>query len=145
LKCIYQVPLSGQTFFERIIKNSREIAVNSFKSSRTYTILLILTDGEIDDLQDTIDHIVETSNSPLSIVIVGIGSANFSAMDKLDADVHPLRSRGGHLMQRDIVQFVPFCDFANRDPSALAAEVLAEIPDQAIEFCKSAGFTPNAN
>jgi hypothetical protein len=52
---IYQVHLSGPTLFAQVIKTSREIAIKSFQSSRTYIILLILTDGEINDLQDTID------------------------------------------------------------------------------------------
>lgn len=38
------------------------------------------------DMQQTIDKIVYASGLPLSIVIVGVGAANFSSMEKLDAD-----------------------------------------------------------
>jgi hypothetical protein len=49
-------------------------------------------------------------------------------MDKLDADVEPLYSQKFQKYQkRDIVQFVPFNDFAT-DPALLAREVLKEIP-----------------
>lgn len=49
---------------------------------------------------------------PLSIVIVGVGNADFDAMDVLDADEEPLRChRTRQLMKRDIVQFVPYRDF----------------------------------
>ena len=51
-----------------------------------YHIFLILTDGDIHDLRETIDVIVECSNYPLSIIIVGIGDADFTAMDQLDSD-----------------------------------------------------------
>ena len=54
--------------------------------NQQYFILLILTDGEIHDMNETIDWIVRGSNSPLSIVIVGIGNENFKNMDVLDAD-----------------------------------------------------------
>ena len=49
---------------------------------------------------------------PLSIIIVGVGSADFSAMDELDADEVPLYSkRFKKKMAADIVQFVPFREF----------------------------------
>ena len=45
-----------------------------------YHILLILTDGQINDMDDTKDLIVECSKYPLSIIIIGVGNANFSNM-----------------------------------------------------------------
>jgi len=54
--------------------------------------LLILTDGVINDFDATVDQIVAGSDLPLSIIIVGVGSADFEAMDELDADTAPLRS-----------------------------------------------------
>ena len=38
--------------------------------------------------------IVQASVLPMSIIIVGVGSADFKAMDALDADDHPLAYRG---------------------------------------------------
>lgn len=55
-------------------------------------MLLILTDGVINDAQQTIDEIVRGSNHPLSIVIVGVGDADFQQMNILDADTTPLYS-----------------------------------------------------
>jgi hypothetical protein len=51
-----------------------------------YHILLILTDGQINDMPATRDLIVECSDYPLSIIIVGIGNADFSNMVQLDGD-----------------------------------------------------------
>ena len=39
---------------------------------------MILTDGVINDIQNTIDEVVRGSDLPLSIVIVGVGNADFS-------------------------------------------------------------------
>jgi len=47
---------------------------------------LILTDGEIMDMKETIGAISKCSALPLSIVIVGIGNANFQKMVVLDGD-----------------------------------------------------------
>jgi len=43
-------------------------------------------------MADTIDQIVRGSENPLSIVIVGVGDADFTSMDILDADTEPLYS-----------------------------------------------------
>ena len=47
---------------------------------------MIVTDGAISDMQATIAQIVELSRLPCSIIIVGVGSANFSSMERLDGD-----------------------------------------------------------
>ena len=44
------------------------------------------------DMQQTIDSIVYASGLPLSIVVIGVGQADFSSMEELDADEAPLYS-----------------------------------------------------
>ena len=43
-----------------------------------YSILLIITDGEILDMNQTIDLINKASKIPLSIIIIGVGNNNFA-------------------------------------------------------------------
>lgn len=57
-----------------------------------FHVLLILTDGIITDMQKTIDQIVESSDLPVAIIIVGVGDADFTSMDTLDADEEALYS-----------------------------------------------------
>lgn len=76
-----------------------------------YYVLLIITDGVITDMDLTRAAIVEASRLPMSIIIVGVGGADFSAMEFLDSDDRLLTSPGGDVASRDIVQFVPFRDF----------------------------------
>jgi vacuolar-type H+-ATPase subunit F/Vma7 len=65
---------------------------------------LIITDGIISDLQQTIDQIVRGSSLPLSIIIVGVGQEDFTSMQTLDADEEPLYSHElKKNMERDIV------------------------------------------
>ena len=67
-------------------------------------MLLIITDGIINDMEKTIDEIVRGSSLPMSIIIVGVGDADFSSMDILDADDDPLYSKKfKKFMQSDIV------------------------------------------
>ena len=72
---------------------------------------MILTDGVISDMGETKDQIVRASSLPLSIIIIGVGNENFSAMEELDGDNGTLRDSNGRAASRDIVQFVKFMDF----------------------------------
>ena len=78
------------------------------------------------DMQPTIDEVVKASGLPLSIIIIGVGNADFSTMEKLDADDAPLRSADSKFAEREVVQFVPYNKFS-RDHAVLAKEVLKEI------------------
>lgn len=81
--------------------------------SQQYFVLLIITDGVITDMDETRSAIVHASRLPMSIIIVGVGGADFSAMEFLDGDDGILRSATGEAAMRDIVQFVPFRQFQN--------------------------------
>ena len=103
---------------------------------------MILTDGIIDDLDQTIDELVEGSFLPLSVIIIGVGKADFSNMDCLDADNKPLVNSQGVKSVRDLVQFVPFLKYES-NPKYLAMEVLEEIPKQIIEYYEQKDIEPN--
>ena len=47
------------------------------------------------------------SNLPLSIIIVGVGNADFEAMEELDGDTVRLTAPDGRVASRDIVQVSP--------------------------------------
>jgi hypothetical protein len=78
--------------------------VEKKKESQKYYILLIITDGAINDMDATIEEIVNGNDLPLSIVIVGVGDADFTNMNILDADDNPLKTASGKVAKRDIVQ-----------------------------------------
>ena len=63
-----------------------ETSIKRTLKFKMYHCLLILTDGIIHDLRETVDLIVRGANYPLSIIIVGIGEADFGAMEFLDGD-----------------------------------------------------------
>lgn len=64
-------------------------------------------------MADTREAIVQASHLPMSIIIVGIGNADFSDMQMLDGGEGILCSTRGEPVLRDIVQFVPFRNFKN--------------------------------
>jgi hypothetical protein len=67
-------------------------------------VLLIITDGQITDMEKTKQAVVAASDQPLSIIIVGVGNEDFGRMDELDSDEHLLTTADGRTAKRDIVQ-----------------------------------------
>lgn len=137
------VSLHGPTKFAEVLKTSLEWASHKNSSNNLkYFILLLITDGAMEDLQASVDQIVELAHLPVSIIIVGVGDAeNFEKMRFLDADTSPLISSvTGETMTRDIVQFVAFRDFKSKHfdeaekRKSLAAACLEELPRQVTEF-----------
>ena len=83
-------------------------------------------------MDQTVDLLVKNCNLPLSLIIVGIGNADFSNMDTLDGD-NGLYNKYGQKATRDIVQFVPF-NQVQQNPDMLARELLAELPGQVVQY-----------
>ena len=137
---IFQITFSGPTNFGDILQNTINM-IKSENNSLKYSVLLMLTDGMICDMNETIDLIVEASKLPLSIVIVGIGNANFANMIELDSDDGVLEASNGEKAKRDLVQFVPFSKFEGKGEE-LAREVLREIPKQIVEYYEMVGIYP---
>lgn len=137
------IKLLGPTRFAQVIAECKKI-VEGGKNPKMFHILMILTDGEIHDLKETIDEIADISkrNLPLSIVIVGLGDEEFSNMVRLDGD--ELAIRAG---VKDIVQFLKMNEVVKRSRpeevnANLAALVLEEIPGQMIQHFKEKGMYP---
>ncbi|XP_064812349.1 copine-5-like isoform X1 [Oncorhynchus masou masou] len=140
------VQLYGPTNFAPVINHVAKYAA-AVQDGSQYFVLLIITDGVISDMAQTKEAIVNAAKLPMSIIIVGVGQAEFDAMVELDGDDIRISSRG-KLAERDIVQFVPFRDYMDRtgnhvlSMARLAKDVLAEIPEQLILYMKSRGIKP---
>uniref|UniRef100_A0A674MQ84 Copine 8 n=1 Tax=Takifugu rubripes TaxID=31033 RepID=A0A674MQ84_TAKRU len=141
------VQLYGPTNFSPVINHVARYAA-SVKDGSQYFVLLIITDGVISDMAQTKESIVNASCLPMSIIIVGVGPAEFDAMIELDGDEIRISSRGRYA-ERDIVQFVPFRDYIDRtgnhilSMARLAKDVLAEIPDQFLSYMRTRGIKPS--
>ncbi|XP_026533425.1 copine-8 isoform X1 [Notechis scutatus] len=141
------VQLYGPTNFAPVINHVARYAA-SIKDGSQYFVLLIVTDGVISDMAQTKESIVNAAKLPMSIIIVGVGPAEFDAMEELDGDEIRVSSRGVYA-ERDIVQFVPFRDYIDRtgnhilSMARLARDVLAEVPDQFLSYMRVRGIKPS--
>uniref|UniRef100_A0A8C3W7H2 Copine-5 n=1 Tax=Catagonus wagneri TaxID=51154 RepID=A0A8C3W7H2_9CETA len=142
------VQLYGPTNFAPVVTHVARNAA-AVQDGSQYSVLLIITDGVISDMAQTKEAIVNAAKLPMSIIIIGVGQAEFDAMVELDGDDVRISSRG-KLAERDIVQFVPFRDYVDRtgnhvlSMARLARDVLAEIPDQLVSYMKAQGIRPRA-
>ncbi|KAL0009894.1 hypothetical protein SO802_005002, partial [Lithocarpus litseifolius] len=118
---LHNVALAGPTLFGKVINKATQIAGQSISyNSNKYFVFLIITDGVLTDLQETKDALVRASDLPLSILIVGVGGADFTQMEVLDADDgRRLESSTGHVATHDIVQFVPMQEVHSKYPMTL--------------------------
>ncbi|CAI4224522.1 unnamed protein product [Auanema sp. JU1783] len=148
--CLRKVHLFGPTNFAPIIQGITERFQEKLNiPGSRYQILLIITDGAISDLENTKREIIKASKLPLSIIIIGVGQADFEAMDELDGDDNLINIDGVYA-QRDIVQFVPMKKFLKNGllqnhrhvMATLAKEVLAEVPTQLSSYMKSKRIAP---
>ena len=146
--CIRKIELYGPTNFAPTIQHVTKVA-QSFLDGSQYFILLIITDGQITDMEETKIAIVDAALLPISIVIVGIGEADFDKMNELDGDEIRVTDKFGRVATRDIVQFVAMRNILGIEGpnyqaagAYLANEVLDEIPDQFLGFMKSRNIVP---
>ena len=139
--CLEKLTFAGPTYFSPIIKKVIE-NIRLKNNNLEYTILLILTDGVIDDIQETIDALVEGSFLPLSVIIVGIGNADFGKMVILDGNDTPLVSTHNIKWLRDLVQFIHYNKYKNNE-QRLTKEILEEIPRQIVEYYTLNNYNPD--
>ena len=130
---VKSVDFSGGTYFAPVIDRINEVMKNIIYADFHYHILLIISDGFIEDIQDTIDSIIESSKYPLSIIIIGVGASVNNDMKRLNGESGKLISSSGEILKKDIVQYVHYNDYAD-DINKLTEAVLKYIPDQVSDY-----------
>uniref|UniRef100_A0A183C325 C2 domain-containing protein n=1 Tax=Globodera pallida TaxID=36090 RepID=A0A183C325_GLOPA len=161
------VLLYGPTYFEPTVLYAQQKCRLFSRDGSRYQILLIITDGLIDDMAKTKLAVIEASSLPLSIIvnviiekctgifqIIGVGEEDFLKMDELDSD-EALLQENNLVAKRDI--FVPFREYygAVQTPNnklsvqqqsqvqaQLAKAVLEEIPYQVTSYMRMHNIEP---
>jgi len=106
----------------------------SSKSTMDYCVLLILTDGIVNDLQET-QQLVQKYRElhlPLSVIVVGIGRADFTEFHQWNRA--PPDTRGKF-------KFVEFRQH-QFDPEELSREALQSVPHETVDYFLARGIMP---
>ena len=145
-KKLKEVELSGPTLLAPILGSLRgQLARNPCtQEKQKYTVLLVIADGSINDMDETIEELIALCDYPCSVSIVGVGDADFSDMNTLDAKKKKLSS-GGKSASRDIVSFTSYREMTKTGVSIfdLANCLMSEIPDHLLAFMEGKGILPN--
>lgn len=115
------IKMAGPTNFAPIIRK----AIDIVRLRKAYHILIIITDGDVDDVSETIDAIVSASKYSLSIVCIGVGSGPWQKMIKFDDQIP-----GRKFDNFQFVDFYKTMSECENHEIKFATNVLMEIPKQ---------------
>ena len=95
-KRLEDVKLGGPTYLAPVIQQIAAYAEKEVSQCfQHYTIGLVILDGIVNDLDNLIDKLVDVGNLPLSIVVVGVGPADFRLMVRSVSGLLTLFRPGG--------------------------------------------------
>jgi len=151
--------LHGPSYLADVIKLAANMArpyiqpknlkMNEVPPDMKYFVLLVLTDGDIEDQEEVVRQVRECVSIPVSIIFVGIGvSQDFKFLKELAKDIEQilkLKGDGGDAMKelqlRQLVHFIAFKEYAD-DPQYLAAATLAHLPRDIVRYYMANGIKP---
>lgn len=135
--------LGPRAEMRHVVQAAMYRAIRSNQQHHCYTTLVILSTGEINDLQQTVDSVCSSAeDAPLSIVVIGVGGKSFKNIEKLMGDESgKLRHSNGVPVALDVVQFVAFNDY-HGSASRCAAAALRDVPEQFVQHFLNAGVKP---
>mmetsp|Transcript_30324 Transcript_30324/g.61926 ORF Transcript_30324/g.61926 Transcript_30324/m.61926 type:complete len:743 (+) Transcript_30324:153-2381(+) len=130
--------MSGPTVIDLVIKKaasrSKRFHAAASQSSKKYCILLVLTDGMVSDLASTKNLVRAFRGLPLSVVVVGIGRADFTEMQQW-SDVADIQERGRFT-------FVEFREL-QFDSKALSRKALEKVPHEVVGYFLDRDILPS--
>jgi len=126
------------------IEEATYLTIRNCRTRQCYTILTVFTAGDIIDLLETIDLLCRAAeDAPISLVIIGVGNRDFSAIEKLCRNDYKstLRDARGIPIARDIITFVSFKMYGG-STNEVIAQALKVIPEQVVTYFTTNGIKP---
>ena len=78
-KAVTRTTLAGPTYFAGLLERFKAMMLKEREQyNKTFSVLILLTDGCIHDMVETKRLVVELSSEAVSIIIIGIGNEDFS-------------------------------------------------------------------
>lgn len=123
--------MSGPTNFTTVIQMAASRAASNHKrilDTKTYTVLLVITDGCMHNYDQTRQMVQDFSLLPLSIVFVGVGRSDFGLL-------HQLTQEPSLRQTTCVAEFRKL----DHDPTALGEVALGRLPFHICEYMQANG------
>ena len=142
-QCIDNLVYSNNNVLSPLIKNILRVIYEKYQLTK-YNILFLLMNKALkkEDYQKCIDALIETSLSPLSIVIIGIGDKEDEFKNIKDLFSINRYHSTGMKRSRNNIFFVSMKECKN-NANVLKNICLKEVPKQLVEFYSLINTTPN--
>lgn len=126
-----------------VIQKSMYQAIKRSQKRHCYSVLAILTAGEVYDVQDAVDSLCTAAeDAPMSVVIIGVGLGDFETFKTYFDEHSPkLQHSNGVPISRDIAQFASFSDF-EESSSKVVGKALSAVPEQFVQYFVNNGVKP---
>ena len=125
-----KITLDGPTYLFLVFKENLDMLKDDDDCPTSiYHILVIITDGNNNDIDEMVRQLIKSERYPISVCIIGVGDENFSRMLQMDSRTKPLEDKDGYKSERDMCQFVRYNDFKDR-PDKMTEFMLNIIPSQ---------------
>ena len=167
-----KVQLAHPRCFAEIINNVRTKANQRFQALHRYGVLLLITCGEMVDVDETLKELNEARKNGIHIYIVGVGNAEFQKLEKICRGENPntdekkdeeLAATSGAARrklaakqaaeeekkendkgQRNNITFLNYKSSATDELFKVeVTKILAELPNEITSYCKQSNFTPD--
>lgn len=132
-RAVRSVRLGGPTSFVPVIN----YAVEKARQTGEFYILVILTDGAISSFSANARAVIEASNWPVSIVVVGLGDGPFSDLVEFDARLPERKFDNFHFLE--FRKYEAAAREAARPDLVLAKHLFEEVPSQ-YKRCRELGY-----
>ena len=116
--------------------------IKNENNQKRYNLLLILTDGLCDDVEDFLDAIVNSSYYNISIILVNISEYEGKEFINFNIDKYSIVGFNKKKQLRKNTVYVNF-NALKKNEKELAYRLLKDIPSQMLEYYKLKGIQPN--
>ncbi|RUS78779.1 hypothetical protein EGW08_013463 [Elysia chlorotica] len=138
---------AGPTYLAPVLDRAMAIAdVKVTQDQQFYYVLLVITDGIINDVEEVVKKLVDASSLPLSVIIVGVGPSDFTLMEQFQQSAATPLFDGStrKKAERSNVHFTAFkADALSNGSQALVVqETIGALSTQVLQYMKQRNISP---
>ncbi|OHT00393.1 hypothetical protein TRFO_32992 [Tritrichomonas foetus] len=125
-----------------VIRKARSIATEHWNQSKTITLIIVLTNGLISDLQNVVDELVDAENEPICMIMALLGGTRRELEKAFNPSKNELMNSEGKCTNRlmaTLINYQKNCIYADL---SLESRLAPAIRRMATEFIEQSDYNP---